>query len=253
MTEPHELPEKIISRLKGAYRLANEAKNPNEAAVAAKMVQEIIQKYNISVEIFTTFDNEEKVIEKLLPGNGKNQDKVLASLANVIGKFNFVKVIMKSTRIRVNNTLTRIPAIAFIGRPTNVESVYNLTMNLNWRLRSLADEAFTRYKNECKRLGITGEHGKTWNYSWLMGAITGIYTQLEEQQEQFKKTQYTNQDGQVKTGMELVIKRGAELDAYVEENYSNLKTNKVSIKDNSAYTDGYNTGKNLNINQKELR
>lgn len=250
-----QIPDNIASKIIGAYKIMNESSKPNEVAVATEMVQKLLQKYNISIDMLISRDTENKVIEQTLPMGSVNRDTFLGRLANILGKYNFVKVIWTYTPIRSGDfILGQTPALTFIGLPQNVNEVVKLFQSLSFRLRFIADEEFDKYQLAAMRQGIKSKHGKGWKSDYLMGVTDGIENQLKSQQEQFKSEEYQRQDGQVVTGNELVIVRGSEIEKYLDEHYPKLTRGKTIKKkiNYSAYQNGLERGNNLNIRQNEI-
>jgi hypothetical protein len=234
-----------------------EARNQAEVEAATAKVNLLIQKYNINLELFVNkLDEERQVIEKRWPLGGSNKDTFISQLAYVLSKYNFVGVLWVQVPIKSGDfVLGYQPALSFMGLPMNVRNVITLFENLINRLRDMAEQDFNTYQILCASRGIKPVHGKKWKLDYLIGAVSGISNQLETRQREFLKAQYESNDGQVKTGQELVLVRGAEVEDYLNKHYPTRKNGKTTHRSYNmgAYSKGLERGQDMNIEQRELR
>lgn len=234
----------ILSKLRGAMKLAEQADNVNEAKVAASFVQKLIQKYNIDLNDLPVEENKAPIVTKNWYSNGKNLNKPFATLAYILGKYNFVEVYTSHTWIRDDSGSVEVAVIAFVGREINVDAVMDLFYKMMATLNRLRNQAFAEYRNENNYVAHEGTHGKAWNSSWMVGAVNGLSVSLKQEQDAF--LQMKSASG--KTGMELVISLEAENKEYLK-NMSFKKSAGTKIHDYSAYKNGYKTGSQLSTKE----
>jgi len=256
-----ELPEKVKSRLAGAFKLANDSQNPGEAASASARVQEMLLKYNITLtNVAKALDAE--VIKNKFAGmtskeivfGGVNRDRQAGMLAKALADYMFVEVIWTHVR-SANNPNISFNALKFIGAETDVEIVVQLYNKLNQAINRMANKGLVMYK----KMGGNA-HGNGWKTDFYWGCVDGIREQLKENYELFQRSRYNRLDGEVTnssvnsvTGREIIVDKNALLKDYLDENFGKVQKGGKIKKNNineTAYVAGYKVGRDMEINER---
>lgn len=170
--------EKILEKVRKLMVLAgDEGASLNEAEVAAKKAQELLFKYNLTMqEADTHIPKDEQVVGDefydLGPDWKKNEGSWIISLYQCIARYNLCTIVVGWSYAR-----DRYPknwAVYVIGRKVNVELVHFMCQQLVFRIRILEKGAWLLYQGLEKK-------GR-FRRGFLVGAVKGISNQLWKQQ-----------------------------------------------------------------------
>jgi hypothetical protein len=221
----------ILAKLKKIFALAA-SDNENEANEAAAKAQELLLKYNLSEEELNSFSLEksEKVVHVYADGkNARNRSAWNVSLANVVARANLC------------NVLSSGPQIIWIGKPTNIEIARYIFDSLTRELERICEIKWILFRyNVNNRWNST--HGKTWKNSFYMGAVQGVSEKLNANLKQLKIDN---------TNLALVVVNNEEeLEEYLNDKFKYRTPTKSSYtRDRSAFDQGKEAGKNVNVNR----
>lgn len=218
--------ETILAKIKKLMNLTEaRGATPAEAANAAAKITAILFEHNL-----TMAQAEAHQPDQPREGMGKNEYTVpfggpmaarwMATLTNIIAKFNFGSVVCD----------TRSRKIWVIGKPSNVEVILYMSEYIG---------------REIQRLCKAEMHGMNNNSSFYnaftRGAVSMIHTRLREQEEAMR--------AKSTTGTELILVSQQALAQAVGEYFPRLRQAKRarSLRDGGAYQQGQAAGKSISI------
>ena len=211
--------ESIIDRIRAILsKTESRGASEAEAATALEMAQRLLIKHNLDMaEIVDIQTDDDPVTEETLFGT-VGAKGWRASLANVIGKAMFVKIITQGQR-----------AISFIGRPENVGSVMEMYQWVAPQLEVMAGEMVAQYPNRWGR--------RSYATAVRHGMVSTISDRLQETMRE--------QQAQTVGVTALVVQYDAENETFAKENH-NLVTHRVSIAP-KGYNDGKIAGREVSL------
>jgi hypothetical protein len=165
--------EVILSRVQKLLALAT-SNNVNESAAAAAKAQELLLKYNLSVEQVAgyTVDKAEPIIEQQQMFANSNIVEWKASLAFIVARNNLCRGFIQGNKF------------VWVGKDTNIQVARYLTDTLIADLERLARDYWNGILLLRQANLATGEaayvHGRTWKSSFYRGAIDEIKVRLAE-------------------------------------------------------------------------
>jgi hypothetical protein len=220
----------------------------NEAALAAAKVQELLQKYDLSLsEVKNLPDDDPFVSEHIFlkdeNGNSKYRKETwFLELGLAVGEAYFCETLI--SRWLVN----------FIGRKSDVEiAKYTFEMLVN-SLRAAAQHArveYVRAKWGRDTQPVSTMHGSEhpglWYQSWFDGAVLEIRRTLREQAQKFAASSAK--------GSALIVLKSEQAEEYARERYPRAyRERKRSILDDessnwneAAYRNGKEVGRSMTI------
>lgn len=278
MSEFDALPANIKSRFIGALSLANKAKNANEAATAAGMVQAMMLKYSISLEDVgaaeakknnTPIDPFAGMTRKTLFFSGSNRDINMGILAGTLCEFMFCKAVW--SKFQQVNTDIWVNGLNFFGKTEDVEMVIALFNKLRFAMNDITDKKFAEYKQS---KFFEKVHGKEWKSQFQLGMMSGIYTQMKKNYQEFQnsrfmklegggyvgETEYNGerlqlnsggpQMGLMVIGKELTVTKEKNADDFMKSVFGKVTGAKEkAITQYDAYIQGYEAGKKMQIRE----
>ena len=236
--------QKILNKISLLKNLKERPGTPEEAAVAASKIQELMTKYNISVfqvdAATRTMDAGPNVIESERHWNNKPwESRLLSDVAQV----NYVRVIRWSGY-----------KFALIGHPHNVELVWNLYDYLAPEIDRLSREGWkshtpqkvyrqgvgTDYWGEERRMwGYFPETEHSWRNNFRFGASRVIRGRLLQERDKL-----VEQSG----ASALMVIAQEEVDNAVAEWHPKLRRGKgINPSSNGGYREGMIAGSRINL------
>ncbi len=188
--------------------------NENEAAAAMAKAQDLLAKYNLSMEDLGTPENEE--------------DKVIRFGYSILGRFNWrrylVSIVAETNFCKVLLSNHR-DILYIVGRPVNAEAVKLIVDFILPQVEKMGHTATVRY-----RPGVDGNESKMrYRNSWMWGCIQRVGQRLKA-----PTTDVTS----------LVLDRMREVD----ENLTGIKTHKTQkLKSARGLEDGSTAGENVQL------
>lgn len=233
---------KIIDRVKKLLALAT-SNNINEAATAAALAQELINKYNLSYLLLGD-PLEEKFVkdfrdEKCLYKFSKNLIIWKGVLAKNVADTNHCRTYIFKT--------PNYKFIGIIGREEDVEYVREIFNFLCIEIERL-----------CIREGKN--KGKLWRNNFKLGAVEQVLIMLKEtankSKEDFQK--HCSDNGIDKENISNALlkfdNRLKEVDDFIKENMKFAKSRKIKTAyDHSGRVAGQEAAKEINLNNKTLQ
>ena len=144
--------------------------NPNEAAVAAAKLSELLMKHNISL---SDIPESERPVDPFV-NTATDGEKRLAdwrvTLAGAIARANLCGIVVSGSSIR------------WLGRKSNVEVAQYIYETCANDLQRICDGLWYAIFDLLKKDGTTDIiHGKTWKADFLQGAAKGVQEKLREE------------------------------------------------------------------------
>lgn len=219
--------EQIVEKIKKLLALANSS-NENEAQTAAKMAQQLLTKYNLTM---SQVDKAELMFE--VDSETENRQRTSSSWGytqSILRKFFFVEIVSSRSQGFDLKAMKRRSVIThhFIGKRHNIEIAKYVKEFLERTFSNL----FEDYR---KRTGAPLKSRK----SFYAGVYKGLHDQLKGVKE------YVEQE----TG--LVVVEDAEVQKFINETLGKTKevANKNDIQDFSAYRTGTEEGKKVRLSR----
>lgn len=219
--------DKVIERIKALLRLGDTDRNNSEeeAQVAAKKAQELINKYNIDM-------SEVSNIEEVLQGE------------TIVDEVAYSK---RSTRASWERYLASAVGLACGTRPwiyTDAKEVRFNFIGFEWDV-AISKELFNYLHSYMTKLARQKYKDNKNQRDYLNGFVIRIFNRIKEQDDMNKFKASVNQ----KYGMVLVNKKNI-IDKWAEEHHNfnqKLKKKHHMIRQNNAYLSGYNDGGKVDI------
>jgi len=224
--------QKILDRLAKAQNLADRATNDNESFAAAAAVQRILLEYNLTMDDIPGEKLDQEIVAEFVAMGYK--DTFSGILSYALSKNYFCGALW--TQVYDGNENV-VPALRFIGRKENVQTVIYMFTNLRMRAMVFANQEFTKYKNSVQ----SPQHGKAWKASFLAGFVSGLNAKFAAE-----RIQATN------TSMALVVQNTTkEINNWMLEHDGKIygsKHTKFSTNFNgAAYNRGQEVGRNIDL------
>lgn len=204
----NEAKDKILSKIAKIMELAGRG-DPGEAENAATKAQELLLKFNLTEQDVSGFAQRQEIglIHKTFDLGKvwkRNEGKWLFSLYSSVSQFNLCKTIYRASK--------NCNSVYLIGTEMNVELVAFMVDQLIPRLRTIEKNQWHLYHGYDKR--------NTFRRAFLMGAVQGIFMQLQKQAERF--IAYEDR------AHALIILNKKLIDEYTRRQWNNLRDAKSS-------------------------
>lgn len=230
MTNP-DIDDTILDRIRKVQGYLK-SDNPNEAAVAAAKLSELLLKYNLEL---SDIPEKERPKDPFANTATDNEGKRLAdwriTLASSIARANLCRIVISGSTIR------------WLGRQSNVEVAQYIYTTCADDLQRICDGLWIAIYDLLKQGGVDKEdriHGKTWKADFLAGAANGVKQKLREEMDQ-----WISENDNVNA---LITVNDRELANYVRAQYPSLGSRSSgSTMGGSAYGLGVNTGRNISF------
>lgn len=226
----HEVPEELIQKIQKVMAL-KQSPNENEAALAARKVQELLEKHNLKeTEVlgykpasqFTTFD--------FIYWYQEEWERTWeVRLAGILAEAYFCRVLFSSIEI------------TFIGRERELEIARQVFYTLRPQLYEIGQKRTRAYEQKLRDLGFYDlrilprkERPLSFYKGWLEGTLRGVAFQVYSRKKEFEKE--VSSTGV--TGQELMVLRGEELDKELDSR----NVDRVEMKDIGENESGIWTG-----------
>lgn len=236
--------KEAIERATKLLRLA-QSENPNEAAIASREAQKLIDRWNIETAALTDHGEaedwrDEDIVdygEKGAPLDIMGWRKVSwrTWLADVVARANGCQIYCSRRR---DETHTHI-----VGRASDAEVVRYLFDLIYRQIEQLTD----KHGKGC---------GRTWRNNFRMGAISAIKEKLEEGKRQLRqeiKSSYSAKPGAlvaIKQSLTEYNARGQAVEDWVSENMNLRSSYSSASYDSSARAQGKRAGRGINVGGK---
>lgn len=239
----------ILKRIKKLLALSQHNQNEAEAASAAEKAQELLIRYNLSMESVdnTTLDKVEKVEQqrhKLNSDGELNTARWKVLLAFSVATGNLCTAIHSGRR--GSTTVT------WVGKPSNIEVARYMFDTLVQDLEQIADNKWKQILTLRKLQEDNPEfklfsdpelkyiHGKSWKKSFFLGAYRAIHLRLNSGMSNLKADPNINA---------LIVVNDKDLSEYVKTQWPRLGTYGYggTDYDRSGYNSGYATGKDISF------
>ena len=212
--------ERLLDKVKNLLQLS-QSDNQAEAELAAQRANELLTKYNLSMQdVMKDRSYMKQTIDSGSMRDNKLDDYALA----IINQYFFVKVVTSPGSVKWKRTRR----IHIMGTKSNVEiAIYTYVF-----IRTKFNILWLQYKKE-NGLGQSSKN------SYLYGLYKGLWDKLYE----------TRQHVQQETG--LVVVNDKDLSNFVNQEFGRLKSGSIthSTRDSRATSAGYTAGNNMTINK----
>lgn len=218
-----QVTDSILEKIQKCLALSNNP-NENEAKVAAQRVQELLLKYNLSMEDILDPSEKEKITEEIKQGSCNYTAKWEMLLLNTITQHYFCKLL-----IRGNGKYS------IIGRLSNTKTAVSMFDYLSQASVRLANSKIKQGSKDAFKIGFA----------------RGI----EERLEAIRKEQEQNGIKETNCTAVMVVnlkdKMNKENDQYMRSKYRNLGTYRTSANrnfDHQSYARGIEASKSVSLN-----
>lgn len=237
----------VIEKIEKLLALSGSA-NEHEAALATAKANDLLVKYELTMEQVRLHDQEDGVgTESRSYVNTQKAQRWEQMLAAYVARHNFCEVLVGPYRV------------TFVGRDDARKVSVYVYQQLARALHKMARRETRAYIKRQKakleivwnEMGLDREfdhrkdlrgaaHHKSWRASWLDGAVDGIGMQLRKQRKVHEQSEKSNA---------LVVVRDAEVQEYLQARYGKMKSKIVdSGKNWDAYRQGHQAGSDMQIN-----
>jgi hypothetical protein len=168
------LNESKLKQIQKLLRLSKNNTSVEEAALAFKTAQKLMEKYRISEAMLdSTTEEQEEVIEKdvLYSSRGIRLAWWKRTLSQTLAKVNGCKTYASKNRKE------KISMIMVVGEPSDASTVRYMYNHIANTIDRLTKEAAT----------LRGSPGKTWCNSFRVGAVEAVCERLTEAHEEARK------------------------------------------------------------------
>ena len=240
METNNNVPKKILEKIQKLLNLAEGAKAIDslaEAELAATRAQDLLIKYNLSLEQVGEGTTVVMVVDRetiQTMGFGKKSDGTwIGELWDAIAKNNFCKILYKGRGKWY---------VVLIGEEHNRLIVQDLVESLIPRIRSLAPKYRKEYLEnieEGTQDWMIEKKGR-WTRGFFRGAVQGIKSKLEEHFEELKQ-----EDEEIN---KMALVKVDKIKVYIEKTYSSLGyTTKTKASGTSGREQGYGAGRSMRL------
>ncbi len=217
----------IEERIRALLALGNDAgATEAEASLAMERAHALLLKHNLDmaeVEASGSPTDATTVVDEEF--SYRYSDKWRPSLANVVAKHNYCRVINTG-----HNTLR------FIGRPHNVRVAMDMS---RWLMGQVADLTFERWAIEA---GVFQQTGDASQQDWKDGFAFGVVNRLAER----LKEQKAHEEGQYENVRALSMDLASENQSFMDSVYGRLTHTRVSF-NGQAYNVGTRAADGISI------
>lgn len=224
---PEQERDAVIDKVQAMLaRTVDRGASENEAATALKMAHALLTKHNLSMaEVAMPDSHESQVVEeyeivKVANGTQKRTAGWQGSLAHIIGKGFYVRVIQQGGRI------------AFIGRPTNVAITREL---YNW----CVPQCTTIAQDVAREQGYEPKYDRKQVASLRLGLLDRLHQRIQNM-----KNEAAQQDVKVTA---LVVSFETENEEYIQGKHGDLQTVEGPKIDPRAYVAGREAGDRVSL------
>ena len=230
--------KQILEKIEKLMAMANDTSSINEAEVAAKKAQELLLKFNLTMQdVNSNVDERETLVGDELFEMGKIWKKVegnwIQNLYSVVARNNLCRIILRPKHGGRNWTVIG-KDIWVIGRAANVELVNFMCQQLIPRIRNIEKKSWNEYQGWDKR-------GK-YRRGFLIGCVHGIGQQLYAQMNTMKKEH--------KNLHALIVVNDKAVDAFVANKWPKLGNSRGgSTSSHDGYSQGKAAGKSMSIHK----
>ena len=226
--------EAVIGRIRKLLALAD-SNNPHEAALALARAQELAERHQLDMAHLSVADELPDVGEESIPVAGAYlwQAGLLQAVAAAAGARVFATSV---ARRQAQGSIRRSRVLTVVGTPAARRLTVESFVWLRERLEAMAQRRGTRKDRS----------------SYLWGAVKTVGERLRALTEE-RRAKYTA------TERALVVKPGAQADAYLKAKYPRLRTHRVAVGAEAAYRAGrvdgaaVPLGPGISAQQRQLR
>lgn len=211
----------IITRLKKVQALTTSS-NPNEAAVAAEKLQELLVRYNLELADVSGDVNDGRPSRVY----GKHEAQTPQSeyrrlLMNVLAINNFCRYVY-----------TPGTTIAWlVGETHNVEAVRWMFATIDEQLKHMVWRAYKAYVAECEAVRLRPAPARTWKRDYRVGAVLTIGERLRSRAEALRAEEAVNA---------LVVVSDAALKSALHDYFPRLRSGAKAV---DTTTSGFAKGR----------
>ncbi len=225
-----ELNETILDRIRKVQGYLR-SDNPNEAAVAAAKLSELLIKYNIEL---SDIPAEQRAADPFVNRTSDTETNRLPewriTLAVAVAKANLCTIVISGSHLQ------------WMGRGSNVEVAQYIYETCATDLQRIADGLWYALRDMLKDdPSIKLIHGRTWKADFLRGAADGVRAKLQEETERWVES---NQSVSA-----LMITNSRELSVYKHSQYPSLLRHSGGgySRGSNSYGLGVETGRNISF------
>lgn len=204
--------------------------NPNEAAVAAAKLSELLMKHNLSL---ADIPEKERPKDPFVNVASDTETQRLAEwrvdLAHAIAKANLCRIVISGSHLQ------------WLGRQSNIEVAQYIYETCASDLQRICDTLWYAIFDLTKDLPSSERiHGRTWKKQFMHGAAAGVADKLREERKKWEE-----ENANVTA---LIVVNNRELAVYTASQFPNLsrRTASSSVGGN-AYGLGVQTGRNVSF------
>ena len=214
-----------IKKLIAHQKSAQEMGSVKEAEAFAKKVQNLLDKYNVSLEDIPLDQVKNDMFELRMKTTIPSVSDVLGySVMSSIAQWNWCKAYKVGAKYTI-----------IIGLKVNTEVcqwVYETVLPI------FINEGKKAFKESKTKVGLD-----TFQREFIEGCATGLYSKLKAERGEFEK-KFLNCSA-------LIVRNDKAIEEFVIEQYGGSKKGRAkTIKRGDAYYQGYETGKNVEINKR---
>jgi len=224
-----EIDDTILQRIRKVQGYLK-SDNPNEAAVAAAKLTELLIKYNIDLEDVPAEQRKTDPFVNVASDTETNRlPDWRITLGISISKANLCKVIISGSHLQ------------WLGRKSNVEVAQYIYETCARDLQNICDGLWYAIRDLLKDDDTFSiMHGKAWKAEFLKGAATGVRMKLEDET-RVMRAENENVNA-------LMVTNDRELSGYVHNQYPRLGHHQgVAARGGNAYGVGVQTGRNVSF------
>lgn len=230
---------KVLKKIEKLLALA-ESSNINEAASAAAMAQELMDRYNLSTADLSNGkedDDPSKAVDDFeLMDTGARWNRYKEALAMMLAEHNHCVLYINTTHKRANNKRgwKKARVLRLVGTQSDAQACTYMFYHLKGEITRLAKQ-------------VGGGLGPRWLMDFRLGAIATIRKRLKEMREDLIRDMQVSSTALVKFD-----ERMANADAWAEENLGlePSKSRNVPKRDWSAFDLGQAAGATINLDAK---
>lgn len=216
---------KILDKIKKCLALSK-SDNANEAAIALRQAQALMEKYNVNSE---TLELSEISCSDVDAGAGKTPPRWIAMLINLIGLAFGVEAIYKTTRGSFDNTYkSRVEFIGFDSAPVIAQYAYAVLLR---QLKKGRSDFLETQSKRLKRATLI-KRGDLYAEGW----IESVYHKITHQPLSEER-------------MTLIQRWKQERHPDLQTGKAISRTDKVRQNDQHSYSQGRRDGRNVVFNQ----
>ena len=209
--------------------------NPNEAAVAAAKLTEMLVKYNLTLSDIP--ESERKADPFSLSHTDKEYrlTEWRITLASAVARANLCRIVIE------NRGSQKADYLSWVGRQSNIEVAQYIYETCAADLQRICDTLWYAIFDLTKDLPPENRiHGKTWKLQFMEGAAIGVQTKLREETAAWQSSD-TNVNA-------LITTNANELQAYMNQMFGRLGSHSGGMSSGgNAFGLGVKTGKNISF------